>query len=86
MSIFLIQNLDFWCDFASKIRTNQDYFGYERYVEIFNAEKFLGDVNNFEFAASMLAEAYYFLGQDDKAIENLEIWEKYINTRGYSQF
>ena len=64
--------VNFWFNFLDELdefRINQDYFAYERILEIFNNEKFLT-------LGSILPEAYYFLGQDDNAIESLTMWEK----------
>ena len=53
-------------------RVKQDYFAYERMVEVFTAKCFAKDF----LALSVLAVSYLVLGQDDKAAAALKTFEE----------
>ena len=63
----------------SNARTTQDYFAYERAIEIFNTEYFVNSKDYGVLAWYMLTESYWNLGQYDKALYALENWEKSHN-------
>ena len=53
-------------------RKNQDYYGFERVIEIFNVEEFTSHEEYGATCWSVLAESYMNLGLNDQAAEAME--------------